>query len=750
MKYKINNNIISINNEISSITIEFLENNILHIYKNKEVTLVPLHEKPSSIKLSVIENDELVTIRFNNYAIFVFQDLKYKILDLYKNTLLESYPYDATLKSFNKNFDLAALEGHKKTENVVKSKTQINYYLPKGSYLYGLGDKCCFLNKYGYEFISYNTDDPSPQNENFPSLYKSINFLLLNTSESNYVGIYYPSTYKTFFNLGKYKQDLLFILSQDGEYDNYIFLGTIKEIIASYSSLVGRPSLPRLKMLGNQQSRRSYASKQEVEEVVKGYEEAKMPLDYIHLDIDYMDKYKVFTVDDEKFPNFKDFVSELKNKNFDVVTIIDPAVKVEDNYYVYEDLKKNGFAKLDGKNYVNVVWPGDSVYPNYFDKNTSKYFTNLVSTFISQGISGIWTDMNEPASFKGPLPDNVEFKIGNTIHYHKEIHNIYADYMIRSFYKGFLPHNLRPFLITRAAFSTTSSMSTTWNGDNCSLWSHLKASIPQILSMNISSYPFNGVDIGGFGADTTKELLIRWIEANIFSMFLRNHSSLNTRSQEPYAFDDETANIYRKYLNLRYDFVPYLYDLMFEANRYGTIPLRPLFYNYPDDSLTKEINDELMIGDSLLYAPILDQGMKERSVYLPQGKWINYFTNETYVGNKSYVMKVPLQDSLLFVKDCSIIPQYKNLMHINKKEIDTLHLYVTPHNGKCTTYEDDGSSLDALKGKYNKYSIRHTGNKVIFKTIKNGYVSDYKFIIINYKTKQIKLPFSYNFTAELD
>lgn len=746
-----NNNILTIStSEESYITLEFLSNNTIHIYKDKESTkLVKLNEKKFRGNIEVKENEENVLVLFNEYVIFVDSQLHIDIYDRFKNALLRDYREDSEIRTNERDFSLAALEGHKKELKIINFKTQINIQLPPKSYVYGLGDKTSFLNKIGYTYISYNTDDPSPHNETYKSLYKSINFLILNTNYTNYVGLYYPSTYKTEFNIGKYKSDLLYIASTKGSYDYFVFLGNVKDIISSYSSLVGNPILPQLKMLGNQQSRWSYANKEEVEEVINNYEKHNLPLDYIHLDIDYMDNYKVFTVDKNKFPNFKDFVKETAKKDISFVTIIDPAVKLEDNYFVYENLKEKGFAKLNGTNYVNVVWPGDSVYPNYFSKEVSNYFGLLTKDFLDFGIGGIWADMNEPASFKGPLPDNVEFKIGNKIHYHDEIHNIYGDYMVKSLAKGFIAKNLRPYLITRAAFATTSSLSTVWNGDNTSLWSHLEFSIPQILTMNICGFPFDGVDIGGFNGDCTKELLIRWIEANIFSLLLRNHSALNTRQQEPYAYDNETIEIYRSFLNLRYSFIPYLYDLSFVAHFTGSVPLRPLFYSYPEDIKVKEINDEFMIGDSLLYAPILHQGATQRIVYLPKGKWINYFTNESFIGERYYICNAKINESILFVKNGSIIPQYVNLQHINKSKIDTLRLYVTPGNGRCYNYEDDGVSLDANIGKFNKYLISHKGKKLIFKTIKQNYETNYKNIEIIYNSKVIKIPFSFNFTAEL-
>ena len=275
-----------------------------------------------------------------------------------------------------------------------------------------------------------------------------------------------------------------------------------------------------------------------------------------------MERYKVYTVKKEEFPDLKETADRFSKDGIDFITIIDPGVKVEDGYDVYEYLKEHdGYATLNGEQYVNQVWPGDSKYPNYFKTKTADYITDITKNFMEEHhVKGIWCDMNEPASFNGPLPDDVEFPSDDAMHYHEEVHNLYGEYMTRAIAKAFEDENKRPVVITRAAFATTSPFSTTWNGDNQSLWSHLEASLPQVMTMNICNFAVNGVDIGGFGNETTKELLIRWMEANMFSLFLRNHSSLHTRKQEPFAFDEETLQIYKKMLDLRYEFLPYLYD----------------------------------------------------------------------------------------------------------------------------------------------------------------------------------------------
>ena len=350
----------------------------------------------------------------------------------------------------------------------------------------------------------------------------------------------------------------------------------------------------------------------------------------------------------------------------------------------------------------------------------------------------MWCDMNEPASFKGPLPDNVEAKVNDKIIYHEEFHNIYGESMVKGVCEAFKEENMRPYVITRAAFATTTKYAMCWNGDNQSLWSHLQASLPQVCSMGLSSFPLDGVDIGGFSCDTTEELLIRFIEANMFSPFLRNHSAAGTIQQEPWCFSSKCIEVYRKMVNLRYKFIPYMYDLAYKAHKEGTPILRPLFFNYPFDKNVKEINDEVMLGDNVLLAPILTQGARSRSIYLPQGTWINYFTKEEYQGEKEYLLHLEIDEVGLFIKKGSIIPTYQDLMHLEKEEIDTLIFDARYGNGKYVNYEDDGESLSYLKGQYNLYEVIVNDEDIIVNKIKNDYDSPYKVVkvITNTITKE--------------
>ncbi len=709
-------NIINLNGK----NIEVINNSLIRVYKEKNSSkLVKLSLEHSDLDLKI--NDE--EIRFNDYLLKIGDNQR---LSVYKNDELLFNEIS------NNNFVRYDDEG--------EVKTRIKFEITDKAYIYGLGDKAAFLNRKGYQYVSWNTDDPTAHNETYRSLYKSINFMIINDRDK-YVGIFYPSSYKTLFDLGKTFPNEINIISQKGSDDYFLILGDNPlDIIRTYSLLVGRTFLPRLKMLGNQQSRWSYAKEEDFRYVVNGYKSNKLPLDYIHLDIDYMVRFSNFTVDKEKYPNLKSLSDEMKEQGIDIVAIYDAGVKVEKGYFFYDNLLKMDYLlTLDNKPYVNVVWPGDSVFPNYFDSKCREYVTNEAINFEEKyGIAGIWCDMNEPASFNGPLPLNVEARKANgEVFYHDEFHNMYGEYMTRSIAKSFTRRNLRPFVITRACFATTSKYSLVWNGDNQSLWHHLEASLPQVATMNICNFPLDGVDVGGFNCDVTKELLIRWIEANIFNPFLRNHSSAGTRGQEPWAFDEETLNVYRDMLSIRYELIPYLYDLSVKAHLKGEPIIRPLFVNFPFDEKVKEINDQVMIGESLMICPIVHQGKKDRVVYLPEGNWYDYFTHQKYEGNKKMLVEIPLDKTCIFVKEGAILPKYRNLLSINKNEIDEIIFDASYGEGTYINYEDDGETLDYLQGESNEYCITNHKGKVSVEYKYKGYVSPYKHIYV-YDGKEYK------------
>lgn len=606
--------------------------------------------------------------------------------------------------------------------------------------IYGLGDKTGFLNKKGYDYMMWNSDNPDPQVENptFKAMYKSIPFFIVLRPEGIY-GIFLDNHFKTYFDMGYSSREYYSFGAADGELDYYFIYGqTMSEVIREYTSLTGRSPLPQLWTLGYHQSRWSYSSEQEVRELAEAFRAHDIPCDAIHLDIDYMEDFKVFTTSSQRFAHLKELSQTLQEQGIKLVAIIDPGTKAEEGYFLYDEgVEKGYFATTpEGEIYHNAVWPGDSVFPDYTSEVVRHWWGDQSSHLLKQGIRGIWTDMNEPASFQGPLPDDVVFPGDETPRLHKEVHNVYGHLMAKATYEGLKRQDQRrPFVITRACYSGSQKYSTVWTGDNQSIWSHLKMSIPQLLNLGLSGIPFVGTDIGGFGSNTTPELLSRWIEASCFAPLFRNHCAKYSRRQEPWQFDQQTLDINRKYIRLHYKFLPYLYDLCYQESLTGLPILRPLVLHYEKDPLTWECNDEYLVGDSLLVAPITDQGARARVVYLPEGTWVDYWTGERISGGKNILRDAPLDVCPIYVKAGRLLPTWPPVNSVPETGVSQLILEYYPAAGSNEDsphylhYQDNGTDFAYEQGEYNLYDLFvNEKNALICKMTHHGYAREYQQI----------------------
>jgi alpha-glucosidase len=364
----------------------------------------------------------------------------------------------------------------------------------------------------------------------------------------------------------------------------------------------------------------------------------------------------------------------------------------------------------DGEVYVNAVWPGDSHFPDFGRKEVRDWWANNHKVLTDLGVGGIWNDMNEPASFHGELPADVVFYDEDRKTNHAEMHNVYGHLMSKSTYTGLKEQTgKRPFVITRACYAGSQKYTTVWTGDNQSLWHHLQMVIPQLCNLGMSGFTFCGTDIGGFGADTTPELLCRWIQAAMFSPLFRNHAAKGTKDQEPWRFSKEVADINRKYIELRYKFLPYIYDLFYKGETTGLPVMRPLVLHYPNDPEVRNLNSEFLAGESILVAPVLEQGATKRMVYLPEGTWYDYWTGEKFEG-KQYILKdAPIDVCPIYIKGGSIIPTYEVVQYVGEKPYNKLELLVTPCAGEYTHFQDNGEDYAYKNGEYNLY--RFTTNE---------------------------------------
>ena len=596
--------------------------------------------------------------------------------------------------------------------------------------VYGLGEKSGFINKNGMKVSNWNTDVFAPHNKDTVELYQSIPFVILHDLVRT-TGIFFDNSYRTEFDMQTYR-DKLTIMTEGGQVNAYIILADdIKETVQSYTSLTGKTPLPPKWSLGYHQSRYSYTSQEEVNQLVATFNRHGLPLDCVFLDIHYMDGYRVFTFDEDKFPAAEQLVKELKQQGIDVVPIVDPGVKKDVHYPIYREGLENGlFCKfLDGNVYYGEVWPGESAFPDFFNSNVQKWWGELHRFYTRLGIRGIWNDMNEPSVFNETktMDLDVMHNVDGKLISHREGHNLYGLYMSKATFEGLqaLVPNTRPFSLTRAGYAGIQRYSAVWTGDNRSHWEHLEMSIPMIMNLGMSGVAFCGADVGGFSSDTTPELLIRWTQVGAFMPYFRNHSVQDSIYQEPWAFGEETLASVKIYIEIRYLFMPYIYTLFHEAEQSGLPIVRPLVMEYPLDKATLQISDQFLLGSNILIAPILRPGQTHRAVYLPKGKWYDFWTEEKFEGGQYHLLAVDLDTLPIFIKEGTILPLGTNVQNTKQKQDINLLIYHSEDKEMTgSLYEDDGLSYGYKTGDYSLANFIMDASMVL-KTNREGTYKNY-------------------------
>lgn len=573
-----------------------------------------------------------------------------------------------------------------------------------GVNVYGLGEKTGWLDKRGRRYTMRSTDvfleHPDGIGHSTDPLYASFPVFILHSAEGSY-GIFVDNTEFTQFD---FTDPVTYEFSTPSPVLNYYLLPgpTLPDVLRQYTTLTGRMPLPALWTLGFHQCRWSYFSADEVRQIAAELRSRRIPADAIWLDIDYMDGYRVFTWDAKRFPQPEQLIADLAAQGLRVVTIVDPGVKVDENYIVYKEGHESGhfIRHSDGREYNGIVWPGLSAFPDFHRAETRSWWAGHIRRWLAEnGIAGIWNDMNEPATtdVSGSL-DDVRHAGGDLPH--ASARNTYGLHMALATYEGILAYapDSRPFILTRSAFCGAQRVAALWGGDNSSAWEHLTASLPLLMNLGLSGMPFVGVDIGGFAGDATAELLVRWTQAGVFYPFCRNHSAIGTRPQEPWQFGPEVEAICRAYIELRYQLLPYIYTLFYEASQSGAPVMRPLVWHYPHDPLTFNLNDQFLLGPDLLVAPVLLPGARARAVYLPAGRWYRWESDEALTGPAHVLAEAPLERIPLFVRGGAILPMWPVAQHTGAVDRAALRLHVWPGTGSFELYEDDGLTQAYTRG----------------------------------------------------
>ena len=731
---------IKVNFEHKTVIIQVINENVFNIFvpfqeENRySKAIESLEIKPCQLRIR--QTDDYLELLSPKLTARIYDEFKVDFYDASTGQLLcEDYRGERQPFIRQGNDRIAEAEGHQIQKNADRHQIEVLKTMFGDESFYGLGDKTGHLNKKGYAYEMWNTDDPTPHVESHLTLYKSIPFFMTLRQECVF-GIFFDNTYKTYFDMGKENVNYYYFGCDHGNLDYYFIYGSQPtDIMAEYTALTGKTPLPQKWTLGYQQSRFSYATEERVEALIHQFRTLDIPCDVIHLDIHHMDAFKVFTFHPEKFPNPKRLIEKALEAGIKLVPIVDPGVKKERGYDVYEEGLKHGYfaTDRDGLPYVNQVWPGDALYPDFSDPNAREWWGDHFKKLVDLGVQGIWTDMNEPSGFKGPLPDDVQFNNEGRGANHLEIHNVYGHLMSKATYSGMKKlTNKRPFVITRAAYAGTQKYSTVWTGDNQSFWDHLRLAIPQQLNLGMSGFSIVGTDVGGFGFDTTKELLCRWVQVGCFSPLFRNHTQDHTRDQEPWAFDEETLDINRKFIKLRYKLLPYFYDLLWQGERTGLPVMRPLVLHYPQDPSVKEMNDQFLVGEQLLVAPVVTQGATYRAIYLPEGIWFDYETLECHEGGQIIIKDTPLNVCPIYVKAGSILPNDVPKQYVDEFISEILILDVYPGEGGYDHIEDDGLSFDYQEGQYNHYQFVQKSGSLVINPVQMNYAPHYREFKIIY------------------
>lgn len=593
-------------------------------------------------------------------------------------------------------------------------KFVLEFDMTDSDIVYGLGEAPRGINKRGWVYESFCSDDPF-HTETKSSLYAAHNFLMLSGSDNFGIFIDFPARIR--WDIGYTSKNKTVITIDGTDFDFYYIKGGKPiEIVKEFRNAIGKSYIPPFWAFGYQQSRWSYPDAKTVDSVIDGYDKAGIPLDCVYLDIDYMDNYKDFTVDNKKFPDFADYVSKKREQGIHLIPIIDAGVKKEDGYSVYEEGRDNGYfcKNEDGTDFEGGVWPGIVGFPDFLRKDVREWFGSKYKVLTDAGIDGFWNDMNEPAIFysvkglekaldkavslKGENLDLSKFfnlkdtflglsnnpedysSIYHTVDgkqvCHDRVHNIYGANMTKAageyFAKEFGEEKILMF--SRASYIGAHRSSGIWFGDNHSWWSHILLNLKMLPSANMCGFLYCGADLGGFNENATRDLVLRFLALGVFTPLMRNHAALGTRDQECYNF--ENSEDFRDIIEVRYRLIPYLYSTFRKASEENDMIFKPLSFDYPDDKIARECETQLMLGDECMICPVYEQNVGGRYVYLPEDMTFVKLSGTKVVTEKmtkgTHYIDVALNEVPLFIKNGKKIPLCKPAMRTSQLDTENV------------------------------------------------------------------------------
>jgi len=641
-------------------------------------------------------------------------------------------------------------------------------------YFFGFGDKVGPLDRNGRRYVFWNTDNFTHHPSSDP-LYKSFPFYIYISKDlTKKYGCFTDFPGYLEIDLNSKNDGTITFRSLGKGFVQYIITGkSVREIVEEYLKITGKNIAFPIWAFGYQQSRWSYFNENEVLDIARKFRKKQIPCDVIYLDIDYMEKYKVFTWSKENFPNYKKMLDTLHKDGFKVVSILDPGVKVEKGYFAFEEAKKKYFLKdNNGNDFEGAVWPGRVRFPDFMNGNVRKWWAKHSKKYLEDGIDGFWNDMNEIAIFAtekdleearnklkdAKLEDGINLagtlgsigEIGRRGHgddivhldgtAHWKIKNTYGFNMLRATSEMLQKENKRPFLISRSAYSGIQRYGGVWTGDNHSWWEHILQETIRLNSLSLAGVFYSGADIGGFGGDANAQLLIRFMQFGLFTPMFRNHSAIGTKRQEPWEFGLDVEKILKDVIGWRYKLLPYIYTQYMIGILKNKPLVRPLFYDYEKPEAFN-IEDEFLFGDSILVAPIYRPNVQKRLTWLPK-RAIGLFDEKMYKEGWN-VSDAPIEYIPAFQLINTAIPTIEPMQYIDLSKVDKVTWKVyRKSNAIGYIYEDDGESLDYKKGNYNLKKVIVKEGYLEIKTLNNGYKikeREWNFEIFDHKGKKTNI-----------
>lgn len=597
--------------------------------------------------------------------------------------------------------------------------------LADGVHIFGAGERTGRLNKRGRRLTFWTKDALPHFNEQTDAMYQSVPFLV-QLAQGRVSGFFFDSNWCAIADIGQQEPGFLTYVTSGPDLVVYICAGpTFVDVLGQYTSITGRmPPQPRW-ALGYQQSRWSYTSADEVRAIAAGFRQQGIPCDAIYLDLDYMEGFRDFTWSRERFPDPVGLIQELREQGLRVVTIIDPGLKVDPDYPVYREGIEQGYfiRNVDGTLFEGWAWPGKTVWADFARVDVQDWWGAQHRVLLDAGVAGIWIDMNEPTQANMGAPPEIDIPHGMSLPLdtqhgrldeplsHGEFHNAYGLEMARATYVHLqqLRPDERPFVLTRAATAGSQRYAIPWNGDTTSSWDHLRLAIPMNLGVGLSGMPMSGCDVGGFWNDTTPELLVRFTQLGAFLPFCRNHSAIGTQRQEPWSFGEPYTSICREAIERRYRLLPYLVSLAHEAAKTGLPMMRPLCWLAPDEPTVLDCDDEFLLGNDLLVAPVLAEGATERQVTLPPGAWFDVTNGVVYDGPGKITVPVQLETVPVFVRAGAIVPLASAAQHTDTPPLEplTLHTYLAQPSPRiiASIWDDDDHPQAEGRGTFAEYQV---------------------------------------------